>query len=60
MSTSSQKASDSRRYQKGSGVYTCADCGKRTRSTGRGDNEQVRLCAPCYDRALKENEEQDA
>jgi hypothetical protein len=34
-------------------------CNKRTRSTGRGDNELVRLCAQCYDEAGVENEHQD-
>ena len=43
------------RFQPGSGCYTCSECGKRTRSTGRGDNENVGLCAPCYDRAGDQN-----
>ena len=36
------------RFQKGSGVYTCVSCKKATRSTGRGDNEHVRMCEHCY------------
>lgn len=37
------------RFQKGSGVYKCESCGKMTRSTGRGDNEFVGMCAHCYE-----------
>ena len=37
------------RFQKGSGGYICQDCGRRTRSTGRGDNENVELCVDCYE-----------
>lgn len=48
------------RFQKGSGCYTCRSCGKRTRSTGRGDNEHVGLCAACYDDAGDENAHNDA
>ena len=43
------------RFQRGTGCYTCASCGKKTRSTGRGDNENVGMCAHCYDRAEDEN-----
>lgn len=43
------------RFQRGSGCYKCAECGKLTRSTGRGDNEHLRLCADCYDKAGDEN-----
>ena len=43
------------RFAKGSGCYTCSCCKKLTRSTGRGDNENVGLCADCYDRAGDEN-----
>lgn len=46
---------DSRRFAKGSGVYACGCCGRRTRSTGRGDNEIVGNCAECYDLAGEEN-----
>jgi hypothetical protein len=34
-------------------------CGKRTRSTGRGDNENVGLCVRCFDEAGLENEHLD-
>ena len=47
------------KFQKGSGCYTCKCCGKLTRSTGRGDNEHVLLCATCYDMAGDENAVQD-
>jgi len=46
---------DNRRFQKGSGVYICEMCGKKTRSTGRGDNENLKLCAKCYDEMSEEN-----
>lgn len=47
------------RFAKGSGVYACLDCGKLTRSTGRGDNDNVRLCAACYDKAGEMNAHAD-
>ena len=47
------------RFQRGSGCYVCVSCGKKTRSTGRGDNEYVGLCAKCYDEAGIENEHLD-
>ena len=43
------------RITKGSGVYTCRSCGRKTRATGRGDNENVRLCVECYELAGIEN-----
>ncbi len=43
------------RFAKGSGCYTCVSCKKRTRSTGRGDNEHLRLCERCYEIAGDEN-----
>jgi hypothetical protein len=48
-------ARNANRFQRGSGCYTCDLCKKRTRSTGRGDNENVGLCAKCYDMAASEN-----
>jgi hypothetical protein len=42
-------------FARGSAVYACRSCGRNTRSTGRGDNEGVRLCAECYDLAGEEN-----
>jgi hypothetical protein len=41
------------------GCYTCRDCKRATRSTGRGDNEHAGLCAECYDRNCLENEMSD-
>jgi len=43
------------RFDTGSGCYQCMSCKKQTRSTGRGDNENVRLCGRCYDKAVDEN-----
>jgi hypothetical protein len=43
------------RFQKGSGCYVCTVCGKKTRSSGRGDNEHNRQCERCYDMAGDEN-----
>lgn len=48
------------RFQKGSGVYVCGLCGKKTRATGRKDNELVELCKKCYEQMQKENAEADA
>ena len=44
------------KFQKGSGCYKCKCCGRSTRSTGRGDNEFLRLCVECYDMGGIENE----
>ena len=49
----------SNRFQKGSGCFTCQSCGKKTRSTGCGDNEHVNLCVDCYERAGDENSVSD-
>ena len=43
------------RFERGSAVYQCNCCGRSTRSTGRGDNELLRLCAECYDLGGEEN-----
>lgn len=37
------------------GTYVCRLCERRTRATGRGDNDNVRLCAECYELAGIEN-----
>ncbi len=47
------------RFAKGSGCYRCEVCGRMTRSTGRGDNENLNQCAECYDLGGIENEIQD-
>lgn len=43
------------RFERGSGMYACRLCGRNTRSTGRGDNEGVRLCEECFELAGEEN-----
>jgi hypothetical protein len=42
------------RFGRGSGVYTCRTCGRKTRQTG-GDNHSVGLCEECYEIAGLEN-----
>ena len=41
------------RFTKGTGVYTCGCCGRRTRDTGDGAING--LCSTCYDLAGFEN-----
>jgi hypothetical protein len=48
------------RFAKGSAVYTCRCCNRSTRSTGRGDNELLRMCAECYDLGGEENSLNDS
>jgi hypothetical protein len=55
----SSLASARRGFVKGGSTYLCNCCGKRTRSTGRGDNEHAKLCAKCFDIAGLENEHSD-
>jgi Mn-dependent DtxR family transcriptional regulator len=50
---------DSRRFQKGTGVYKCTNCGHKTRATGRGDHENAELCKKCYDQLEKDNADID-
>jgi hypothetical protein len=47
------------RFERGSGVYACRVCARSTRSTGRGDNEGVKLCAECFDLGGEENSVSD-
>jgi hypothetical protein len=43
-------------FVKGGGaIYTCRSCGRKTRPTGTGDNDGVRLCVQCFDLAGEEN-----
>lgn len=42
-------------FARGSAVYTCNCCKRSTRSTGRGDNDNVGLCAECFDLSGEEN-----
>lgn len=37
------------RFARGTGCYKWTVCGKLTRSTGRGDNENSRQCVECFD-----------
>lgn len=46
------------RFQRGSGIYVCRICGKRTRETG-GDESNVELCFSCFEEAGLENEHSD-
>lgn len=53
--TTKTTAKNASHFARGSGVYKCRCCERQTRSTGRGDNENVGLCAECYDLAGEEN-----
>lgn len=44
-----------RGFTKRSTTYNCGVCKRLTRSTGRGDNENVQLCIECYEVAGIEN-----
>jgi len=46
------------RFEKGSGVYTCDFCGKKTRETGCGESS-VHLCVYCYELGGIENSRDD-
>jgi len=39
---------DNQRMQKGSGIYTCEECGTKTRETGEGES-LVKLCLRCWE-----------
>jgi hypothetical protein len=39
-------------------VYTCQNCGKKTRETGDGESS-VGMCAKCYEEGGLENEHSD-
>lgn len=45
------------RFQRGSGCFTCDQCGKQTRNTG--DNGPTGLCQACYDKCGMENAHAD-
>ena len=47
-----------KRFQKGSAVYTCKDCGKKTRETGYGESD-LRMCAACFVVSSAENTHSD-
>lgn len=44
-------------FQQGSGCYTCATCGRKTRNTGQSLSSE--LCPQCWDLAGLENEVSD-
>jgi ribosome-binding protein aMBF1 (putative translation factor) len=46
------------KFHKGSAVYTCEYCGKKTRDTGIGE-ASVNLCKSCYQAIEKENAENE-
>lgn len=46
--------SQNSKMQKGSGIYTCEECGKNTRETGNGESF-VRFCRKCYEIGGLEN-----
>lgn len=46
------------RFRRGSAVYRCRHCGKKTRETGSCESNNG-LCASCYDSAGLENEHFD-
>jgi hypothetical protein len=49
---------DYRRFQPGTAVYTCRECGKRTRDTG-GDEASCRVCLACFEASLLANSHAD-
>ena len=51
--TTTRQARNSR-FQRGSAVYTCDSCGKRTRETGNSES-YCGMCAKCYDDGGIEN-----
>lgn len=42
------------RFARGSGVYTCKSCGKKTRETGEGESS-IRMCLLCHEIGAFEN-----
>jgi hypothetical protein len=47
-----------KRFQTGSGCYTCKICGKQTRETGEGESG-CKMCLRCYTASLLENDLSD-
>jgi hypothetical protein len=52
------KAKNYSKFQKGSGVYNCVVCGKKTRDTGN-DEAGVQMCKKCYEENLEYNARSD-
>ena len=48
------------RITKGTGIFSCSCCGRKTRDVGNGDNELVGMCEECYNLAGMENEHSDS
>lgn len=48
------QSSRNSRFQKGSGSYRCAECGKLTRDTGNGEGA-LELCKHCMEQATWDN-----
>jgi hypothetical protein len=48
------------RFQRGSGVYTCVSCARKTRATGNKDNENIGLCVEYFEIAGLENQISDS
>lgn len=46
-------ATNTNRFSKGSGCFTCRACKKQTRSTGH--NGSIHLCPLCFERTALEN-----
>lgn len=46
-------------FTKGSGVYRCRVCTRRTRDDGNGDSVHIQLCTQCYDLCGWHNRVQD-
>lgn len=42
-------------FTKGSGLYKCRCCGRKTRDDGNGDSVHVQLCTECFDLGGIEN-----
>ena len=49
---------DYSKFQKGTSVYVCRICGKRTRDVG-DDSAGVDLCSVCFEKCGAENEAAD-
>jgi len=56
--SATKRATKNNRFRKGSAVYSCRICQKRTRETG-GSESFVGLCADCYELAGWENTHDD-
>lgn len=39
-----------------SGVFSCGQCGRKCRNTGRGHNSDCGLCGHCYEQVVTEDQ----